>query len=96
MRKLFNNRPWKEWPTRKLAFTVVSLVWLAYAIAGLTGQDTNETITTTIVYKGGIWILTFGIILVLSDKVAEKLLKLFKNHKLEDYSEEDEEDGNEE
>lgn len=99
MKKLFNNLPWKEWPTRKISFTMVSLLWFAYAIAGMFGIEPNETITELIVYNGGKWILTFGIILVLSDKAGKKLLQLFGDKKNNLYQiEEDEEydDGDEE
>lgn len=94
MKKMFSNRPWKEWPTRKVSFTVVSLLWLAYAIAGMFGVEPNETITELIVFHGGKWILTFGIVLVLSDKAGEKVIQIF-SRKNSSYTEEDD-DGNEE
>lgn len=93
MKKIFNNRPWKEWPTRKVSFTVVSLLWLAYAIAGMFGIEPNETITKTIVFEGGKWILTFGIILVLSDKAGDKLTQIFGRKDSPDIEEDD--DGDE-
>ena len=94
MKKIFNNRPWKEWPTRKISFTVVSLLWLAYAIAGMFGIEPNEIITKTIVFEGGKWILTFGIILVLSDKAGEKITQIFRHKNSPDI--EEDEDGDEE
>lgn len=72
------NRPWKQWKTRKVSFIVVCLVWLSAAILGLSGQEVSIDILDFI-YKSGVWLLTFGITLVLSDKVADKLLSRFGN-----------------
>lgn len=68
------NRPWKAWKTRKVSFTVVALVWFTYAILGLCGFDFNSEMLDFI-FNAGVWILGFGITLVVTDKVGDNLLK---------------------
>lgn len=68
------NKPWKAWKTRKISFTVVSLVWLLYAILGAFGFDFNSELLDFI-FKAGVWMLGFGITLVIADKVGDKLIK---------------------
>ena len=68
------NRPWKSWKTRKISFTVVALIWLLYAILGLAGHNFNTELLDFI-FKSGVWMLGFGITLVIADKVADKLIK---------------------
>ena len=68
------NKPWKAWKTRKISFTVVSLIWLLYAIWGLAGHECNSDILNFI-FNAGVWMLGFGITLVIADKVADKLIK---------------------
>ena len=68
------NKPWKSWKTRKISFTVVALIWLSYAILGLIGHEFNSDILSFI-FNAGVWMLGFGITLVIADKVADKLIK---------------------
>ena len=68
------NKPWKSWKTRKISFTVVDLIWLLYDILGLVGHEFNSDILNFI-FKSGVWMLGFGITLVIADKVADKLIK---------------------
>ena len=68
------NRPWKSWKTRKISFTAVALTWLSYAILGLIGREFNTDILNFI-FNAGVWMLGFGITLVVADKVGGKLLK---------------------
>ena len=68
------NRPWKSWKTRKISFTVVALIWLLYAILVLIGHEFNSDILSFI-FNAGVWMLGFGITLVIADKVADKLIK---------------------
>ena len=68
------NKPWKSWKTRKMAFMAVSLIWLAYAILGLVGHEFNSDILNFI-FNAGVWMLGFGITLVIADKVGDKLIK---------------------
>lgn len=68
------NKPWKSWKTRKISFTVVALIWLAYAIKGLIGYEFNSDVLDFI-FKAGVWMLGFGITLVIADKVGDKLIK---------------------
>ena len=68
------NKPWKAWKTRKVTFISVCILWLVMAILGLCGHPIESTIIDFI-YGAGRWLLTFGITLVISDKVADTLLK---------------------
>ena len=68
------NKPWKAWKTRKISFTVVALIWLLYAILGLIGHELNSGILNFI-FNAGVWMLGFGITLVIADKVGDKLIK---------------------
>ena len=67
------NKPWKSWKTRKISVTVVALIWLLYAILGLAGHEFNSDILNFI-FNAGVWMLGFGITLVIADKVADKLI----------------------
>ena len=67
------NRPWKAWKTRKISFTVVALIWLLYAILGLAGHNFNTELLDFI-FHAGVWMLGFGITLVIADKVGDKLI----------------------
>ena len=68
------NKPWKAWKTRKIYFTVVALIWLLYAILGLFGFNFNSELLDFI-FNAGVWMLGFGITLVIADKVGDKLIK---------------------
>ena len=68
------NKPWKSWKTRKISFTVVALIWLLYAILGLVGFNFNPELLDFI-FNAGVWMLGFGITLVIADKVGDKLIK---------------------
>ena len=68
------NKPWKAWKTRKISFTVVALIWLLYAILGLAGYNFNTELLDFI-FHAGVWMLGFGITLVIADKVGDKLIK---------------------
>lgn len=68
------NKPWKAWKTRKISFMAVSFIWLAYAVLGLIGHEFNTDILNFI-FNAGVWMLGFGITLVIADKVGDKLLK---------------------
>lgn len=68
------NKPWKSWKTRKISFTVVALIWFLYAILGLFGFNFNSELLDFI-FKAGVWMLGFGITLVIADKVGDKLIK---------------------
>ena len=68
------NKPWKSWKTRKISFTAVALIWMTYAVLGLFGFDFNSELLDFI-FKAGVWMLGFGITLVMADKVGDKLLK---------------------
>ena len=68
------NKPWKSWKTRKISFTVVALIWLLYAFLGLIGHEFNSDMLDFI-FHAGVWMLGFGITLVIADKVADKLIK---------------------
>ena len=68
------NKPWKSWKTRKISFTVVALIWLSYAILGLAGRNFNTELLDFI-FHAGVWMLGFGITLVIADKVGDKLSK---------------------
>ena len=68
------NKPWKAWKTRKISFTVVALIWLLYAILGLFGFSFNSELLDFI-FHAGVWMLGFGITLVIADKVGDKLIK---------------------
>ena len=68
------NKPWKAWKTRKISFTVVALIWLLYAILGLIRHEFNSDILNFI-FNAGVWMLGFGITLVIADKVGDKLLR---------------------
>ena len=67
------NKPWKAWKTRKISFTVVALIWLLYAILGLFGFNFNSELLDFI-FNAGVWMLGFGITLVIADKVGDKLI----------------------
>ena len=67
------NKPWKAWKTRKISFTVVALIWLLYAILGLAGHNFNTDLLDFI-FPAGVWMLGFGITLVIADKVGDKLI----------------------
>lgn len=71
------NKPWKTWKTRKVTFIAVCILWLAMAILGLCGRTIDPTIIDFI-YGAGKWLLTFGILLVISDKAAESLQKIMR------------------
>ena len=75
--KWIKNKPWKAWKTRKVSFICVCILWLAVAIKGLLGYNIDQSIIDFI-YDGGKWLLTFGIILVLSDKAGDKLMRIFR------------------
>ena len=68
------NKPWKSWKTRKISFTVVALIWLLYAILGLFCFNFNSELLDFI-FNAGVWMLGFGITLVIADKVGDKLIK---------------------
>ena len=68
------NKPWKSWKTRKISFTVVALIWLLYAILGLFGFNFHSELLDFI-FNAGVWMLGFGITLVIADKVGDKLIK---------------------
>ena len=68
------NKPWKSWKTRKISFTVVALIWLLYAILVLFGFNFNSELLDFI-FNAGVWMLGFGITLVIADKVGDKLIK---------------------
>ena len=68
------NKPWKSWKTRKISFTAVALIWLLYAILGLAGHNFNTELLDFI-FHAAVWMLGFGITLVIADKVADKLIK---------------------
>lgn len=68
------NKPWKSWKTRKRTFIAVTMLWLIYAVLGLFGVEFNSELLDFI-YKAGVWLLSFGITLVMTDKVADKLIK---------------------
>lgn len=68
------NKPWKTWKTRKVSFIAVCILWLVMAILGLCGREIDPTIIDFI-YGAGKWLLTFGILLVISDKAGDMLLK---------------------
>ena len=68
------NKPWKTWKTRKVTFIAVCILWLAMAILGLVGHPIEQGIIDFI-YGAGKWLLTFGIVLVISDKTGDMLLK---------------------
>lgn len=68
------NKPWKSWKTRKISFTVVALIWFLYAILGLFGFNFNSELLDFI-FHAGVWMLGFGITLVIADKVGDKLLR---------------------
>ena len=67
------NKPWKAWKTRKISFTVVALIWLLYAILGLAGHNFHTELLDFI-FHAGVWMLGFGITLVIADKVGDKLI----------------------
>ena len=67
------NKPWKSWKTRKISFTVVALIWLLYAILGLIGHEFNSDMLNFI-FNAGVWMLGFGITLVIAEKVGDKLI----------------------
>ena len=73
---MFKNAPWKGWRTRKISFVGVCLVWLVYAVLGTLKAEIDVNILDFI-YKGGVWILSFGTALVTCDKLSEVLLKIF-------------------
>ena len=68
------NKPWKTWKTRKVTFIAVCILWLVMAILGLCGHAIEQGIIDFI-YGAGRWLLTFGIVLVISDKTGDMLLK---------------------
>lgn len=68
------NKPWKTWKTRKVTFIAVCILWLVMAILGLCGREIDSTIIDFI-FGAGKWLLTFGIVLVISDKTGDMLLK---------------------
>ena len=68
------NKPWKAWKTRKVTFIAVCILWLVTAVLGLLGRTIDSSIIDFI-FGGGKWLLTFGITLVISDKVADTLIK---------------------
>ena len=68
------NKPWKAWKTCKISFTVVALIWLLYAILGLAGHNFNTELLDFI-FNAGVWMLGFGITLVIADKVGDKLIR---------------------
>ena len=68
------NKPWKSWKTRKISFTAVALIWFLYAILGLFGFNFNSELLDFI-FNAGVWMLGFGITLVIADKVGDKLIK---------------------
>ena len=68
------NKPWKSWKTRKISFTAVALIWLLYAFLGLFGFNFNSELLDFI-FNAGVWMLGFGITLVIADKVGDKLIK---------------------
>lgn len=68
------NKPWKTWKTRKVTFIAVCILWLVMAILGLCGREIDPTIIDFI-FGAGKWLLTFGIVLVISDKTGDMLLK---------------------
>ena len=70
--KLFNNRPWKGWKTRKISFIGVCLIWLIYAVLGMFKAEIDVAVLDFI-YKAGVWILGFGTTLVVADKTADML-----------------------
>lgn len=71
---MLKNKPWKTWKTRKVTFIVVCILWAVTAILGLCGCPVEQGIIDFI-YGAGKWLLTFGIGLVLTDKVADTLVK---------------------
>lgn len=52
----------------------VSFIWLAYAVLGLIGHEFNTDILNFI-FNAGVWMLGFGITLVVADKVGDKLIR---------------------
>lgn len=68
------NKPWKTWKTRKVTFIAVCILWLVMAVLGLCGREIDPTIIDFI-FGAGKWLLTFGIVLVISDKTGDMLLK---------------------
>ena len=70
---MMKNKPWKTWKTRKVTFIAVCILWAVTAILGLCGCPVEQGIIDFI-YGAGRWLLTFGITLVLADKVADKIV----------------------
>lgn len=71
---MMKNKPWKTWKTRKITFIIVCIVWLSTAILGLSGREIDPTMIDFI-FGAGKWLLGFGISLVLTDKVADKIIE---------------------
>lgn len=70
--KWIKNKPWKAWKTRKVTFIAVCILWLVTAVLGLCGRPIDSEIINFISGSGK-WLLTFGITLVISDKLAKEL-----------------------
>lgn len=93
MKKLFNNRPWKKWKTRKASFIGVLLFLMLYTgvsfLLSWFDHSIDETVTVE-VFKTGRWVIITGTSIVLADS-ASKLAKSKKN--VVEYTEEEEEQG---
>ena len=70
-----NNKPWKEWKTRKLSFVGVVCFWIIYIVFALVlsafGILIPDTITDN-VFTAGEWIVGSGCFITVADIMKPK------------------------
>lgn len=91
MKKLFNNRPWKTWKTRKFAFVFALVSFLVYSmicIIMLSNELLLDSTLTTEVIGFLKWVVTTGCLVTIVDKGASCVKSIYKG---DDYESEGDE-----
>lgn len=85
MKKLFNNRPWKTWKTRKFSFMFSLVAFVLYSIVCiimLSNELLLDSTLTTEVIGFLKWVVTTGCLVTIVDKGASCVKSICK---CEDY-----------
>lgn len=100
MKKLFNNRPWKEWTTRKITLLFTIFAFVIYAIVliamNMAGVEVSQLDTLTEqVYSAGKWLVITGCTITIAKTVKGKT-NSDKDEIFDDSDESDDTDDDEE
>lgn len=86
MKKLFNNRPWKAWKTRKFAFMFSLVSFVVYSIVCiimLSNELLLDSTLTTEVIGFLKWVVTTGCLVTIVDKSASCVKAICKGDNYE-------------